>query len=84
MHRYIDESIMYIANRSAAQLIVAHILNSTKTMKSPCLEQVTREAGVIKQKTKEQKFYVAISNSGALKARLLYFRYTKIRKDAAK
>lgn len=52
MNRYIDESIMGVANRAAAQLGLAHILNSTKTVKSPCPEQVTRVAGVTKQKTK--------------------------------
>lgn len=75
---------MGVANRAAAQLRLAHILNSTKTMKSSCPGQVTRVGGVTKQKTQKQKVYVAISSSGALKARLLYVRYKKIRKCAAK
>lgn len=71
IHRNINGSIMGIAYRSA------HTLNSTNTMKHHCPEQVTRVAGIIKQKPKKRKFYMAIFNSGTLKARLLYFRYTK-------
>lgn len=84
MHKYIHESIRITSNGSAAHLTAARILNSTLTMKSACAEEVTRVARVIKQKTKKQKFYAAISSSGVFKARLLYFTYTKIRKDKAK
>lgn len=84
MHRYIHESIRIISNGSAAHLIAAHILNPTKTMKSACPEEVTGVARIIKQKTKKQKFYAAISSSEVFKARLLYLTYIKIRKYTAK
>lgn len=75
---------MIISNRSAAHLIAAHTLNSTKTMISAFPEEVTKVTRVIKKKTKKQNFHAAISNSGVFKTRLLYFTYTKIRKGTVK